>query len=393
MGIGNVANTGLKSAMKHMEVISNNIANANTVGFKKSSAQFSEIFSAGKEVGLGVRTAKIRQDFSTGRIELTDRTLDMSLNNNGFFVQKDQAEGRTTYTRAGRFDVDKQGYIVGLEGRMQGYTAQNGIILSNDLTDLKIPDAPVPAKATSDAKINVNLDSSSSVVTLPFDENDTKTYNFRTDTTIYDSLGNASAMSVFYIKTADNQWKIKVDVDNQALGDGTATFNSSGNLVSTSGLDALNFIPASGAQSPQTIKVNLAGSTQFAGESQLANSEQDGYSAGAPSGFNIDGDGKINVYYTNGRSQVVGQFAVAHFKAPQSLAKADEMSWYPTTESGDAMLNPSFSDGAVSVGTLELSNVDLTEELVNLLGAEHDFQANAQVQDTYNQILKTIENL
>lgn len=393
MGVGNVANTGLKSAMKNMEVISNNIANANTVGFKKSSAQFSEIFSPGKEVGLGVKTSKIRQDFSTGRIELTDRSLDLSLNSGGFFIQKNAAEGRTSYTRAGRFDVDKQGYIVGLEGRMQGYGAQNGVILGTDLVDIKIPDTPVPAKATSTAKIGINLDSASTIPSSAFDANDATSYNFRSDTTVYDSLGNPSAMSVFYIKSANNQWDVKVSIDNQNIGNGTASFTNSGALASTTGLNALNFLPTSGAQTPQALALNLTGSTQFAGNSQISSSEQDGYSAGAPSGFNIDGDGKVNVYYSNGRSQVVGQFAVANFKAPQALTKADEMSWYPTTASGEAILNPSYSDGAISVGTLELSNVDLTEELVSLLGAEHDFQANAQVQDTYNKILKTIENL
>ncbi|WP_165474814.1 flagellar hook protein FlgE [Legionella nagasakiensis] len=402
MGVGNIVQTGLKAAMTNIETISNNIANANTVGFKKSHVNFADIYMggalSGKQSGLGVKTSSIQQDFSTGRIELTDRGLDLSLSNDGFFVQKEKGHGQISYTRVGQLDVDKEGFLVGVGGYLQGYPAVDGrVIASGSLIDMRIPDKSIPAQATSSVGLKLNLDASASVLDPDdFDIDDATTYTYRTDSTFYDSLGTSHALSLFLIKSDDNEWTAKITMDNAALGDGTLEFTGDGLLNNATGFDALSWNPgggAGGASIPQAFSMNFTGTTQFAGDNTLYDNTQDGFPAGVPTGFNLDGDGRLNVYYSNGRSQIEGQIAVARFKAPQGLVRTANMAWLATLESGDPLLSMENSDGAIHSGTLELSNVDLTEELVSLIGAQHDFQANAQAQQTYNQILQTIEKL
>ncbi|MGQ3892633.1 flagellar hook protein FlgE [Legionella sp. CNM-4043-24] len=397
MGMGNIANTGIKAAMTNMENISNNIANVNTIGFKKSQINFADVyassFASKQQVGFGVQTQAIRQNFSMGRIESTDNGLDLCLGNDGFFVQKNKS-GQAVYTRNGQLSLDKEGYLVGNTGRLQGYPAVNGSIVSAGvLNDLQITQNALPAKATTNAQLVLNLDASSDVKTAAFDATDTTTYNFRTDTRIFDSLGQSYPMSVYYVKTADNSWTAQVMMDTQSIGSGTVTFQSSGALDTVNGLDTLSWTPTGGAATPQPLAISLTDSTQFSGESKKYSADQDGYAAGVPTGYLIDGDGKINVYYSNDQKQVQGQIAVAQFRAPQGLSRTENMSWLATNESGDPFVDPATSMGAIGTNKLEYSNVDLTTELVSLMGAQHDFQANAQVVQTYNQVLQTIENI
>lgn len=399
VGIGSIANTGLKAAMTNMSTISNNISNANTVGFKKSQVNFADIYpggfsSSGQVAGYGVKIQSINQNFSLGRIDLTGRGLDLCLNTDGFFVEKDSA-GQVSYTRAGNLDMDLNGYFVGGSGRIQGYPAVNGQVLaSGTLVDLQVSQAPSPAKATSNPSLALNLDASALVpATGSFDSADTTSYNFRSDTTVFDSLGNSYDMSVFYIKSSDNNWTTQVLMDNQSVGSGTIEFQSNGAISTVTGMDNLSWSPTGGATTPQTFSIDLTNSTQYSGDNTIRNNQQDGYQAGVPTGFNVDGSGNINVSYTNGQSQLQGQIALAQFIAPQGLAKTDNMSWLETVDSGNPVFNPGANSGAFSSGMLELSNVDLTEELINLMGAQHDFQANSQVMQTYNQVLQTIENI
>ncbi len=399
MGVGNIANTGLKAAMTNMETISNNISNVNTVGFKKSTANFSDIYAGSMnsttQAGLGVKITSITQDFSSAGTEFTNRGLDLSLCNDGFFVQKNSGTGQTSYTRNGQFDVDNKGYLISSSGRIQGYSAINGQIMgAGALIDLQIPNNPTPAKATSKSSFVLNLDAGAKEPASAFSNTDANSYNYRTDSTLYDSLGNPYNLSVFYIKALDNNWTTQMSINDQSVGAGALSFNSDGTLSTVTGMDNLSWTPLPGAVTPQTISIDLAGTTQFAGSSEMTlPAAQDGYPAGIPTGFNIDSSGVINVSYSNGSSQVGGQVAVARFIAPQGLVKADNMSWLATLDSGSPIINPNSSAGAISTGSLELSNVDLTEELVNLMSAQHDFQASAQVAQTYNQVLQTIEKL
>lgn len=398
MGVGNIATTGLQAALSNMETISNNIANVNSIGFKKSFVTFSDISSSGggaNAIGLGTRVQSVQQDFSQGRIEQSSRGLDLRLNGNGFFVQKNLGTGQTSYSRAGRMDFDANGYLVGLGGRIQGYPAVNGKVASaSNVVDLQRPTAPIPAQATSTVNLGINLDSGQAPIASAFNPNDSTTYNYRSDETVYDSLGNSYLLSAYYVKTANNTWTTQVTVNNTVIGTGTLNFTSSGALSSTSGLSNIAWNPPNGAAAGQ-LTLNLAGSTQYSSSSpgKVVVHNQNGNPSGSVTGCIIDENGNLNVSYSNGMSQIAGQIAVAQFNAPQGLVQTDNMSWLPTTDSGPAELNPQFSTGAITTSSVEYSNVDLTEELVKLISAQHDFQANAQVEQTYNQVLQTIENI
>jgi flagellar hook protein FlgE len=398
MGVGNIANSGLQAAMTNMETISNNIANVNTVGFKKSSVSFSDVyansFANTNQVGFGVQTQAIRQDFSTGSYDTTGKPLDLSLAGDGFFVQK-SANGQISYTRAGELQIDKNGYFLGANGRLQGYPAVNGVLsTTGTLVDLIAPDTPLAPKSTSNILMNMNLSSDATIPANAFNENDPTTYNFRNDATVYDSLGTAHDMSVYYVKTADDTWSTQILIDNNSIASGSISFLSSGAFGSESGMTNLSWSPTGGATSPQTISLNYNSATQFSGASkEYQTASQDGYPAGIANGYGFNGDGDLTIYYSNGQSQLQGRVAVAQFLAPQGLSEAENMSWLATNNSGAPIFDVNSGVGAIGVGKLELSNVDLTEELVNLMGAQHDFQANAQVAQTYNQMLQTIENI
>lgn len=398
MGIGNIASSGIKAALTHMESISNNIANVNTLGFKKTLVNFADIYSGmgggSKGIGLGTRVHSVQQSFATGRIESSERALDLRLSNDGFFIEKDPVSGRVVYTRAGRMGVDNDGYIMGFNGVLQGYPATDGTVsATGNLVDLKIPTAPIPAEATDNIGFQMNLDAGEEAILDPFDKDNKDTYNHSSTETVYDSLGQNYTVTTYYVKTASNSWDVHVVVDDTEIGSGNLNFNSEGVLVSSTGLTGLSFTPTSGAVSPQNFDIDVSSFTQYKGENKVYDHFHNGMSSGTFNGLSIDDDGRIQVSYSNGLTRVEGQIAVAKFRSPQGLLQSDNMSWIESTESGPALVSPDNSQNAIKSQSLEYSNVDLSDELVKLIGAQHDFQANAQVQQTYNQILQTIENL
>jgi flagellar hook protein FlgE len=397
-GIGRIATSGMNAAMADMQEISNNIANVNTIGFKQAMVNFADVSSKGSMAsGLGVKVSSIMQDFSPGQMEITNQALDVSVNKDGFFVQKDPTSGEIRYTRAGRFNLTQDGYIMGLSGRVQGFPALNGqIMASAPLADLQIPQTPASPVASKQAKQLLNLDSTSVAPTVPFSTNDPVSYNYRVESTLYDSLGNPNVLSVFYVKTADNAWNANVTVNGTAVSNfptGTVGFNTDGTLSAATGLDALAWTPPNGAATPQALAIQLDGTTQFASSNQVTKNQSDGSPAGVPVGFAIDKDGNLNVNYSNGRTITQGQIALAQFDSPQNLTRSDDMSWMASSLSGEANVNQTDSKNAFTSGAIEGSNVDLSNELVLLLNSQHNFQANAQVEQTYNQILQTVEKL
>src|SRR5438045_4974669 len=208
MGIQNIANTGMQAAMSDMEIIGNNISNSNTYGFKKSFGNFADLYPAGNaatgtQPGLGVNLLNIKQDFSSGGLQNTGRGSDLSINNDGFFILKDPTTGNSTYSRAGRFDVDNQGYLTLGSRRVQGFPSINGKIVAPSLVDLQIPPTPMQAKATTSMLGSLNLDANSQVpLNTTFSNSDVNSYNFSTNTTVYDSLGNPNQLTLYYIKTS-----------------------------------------------------------------------------------------------------------------------------------------------------------------------------------------------
>jgi flagellar hook protein FlgE len=395
MGMDTIANTGMSTAMSNMEVISNNIANANTIGFKKSYASFADLYpsnATSTDPGLGVSLTGVTQDFTSGGIQTTDQALDLSINNDSFFIMRNPNSGQTSYTRAGRFNLDDNGFILENNNRLQGFPSVNGALLAPSIVDLQIPSAPLPAQATSTASGNLNLDADSVIPTGTFSSTDPTTYNYATNTTVYDSLGNPSQLTLYYIKTGTNAWDVQALVGNASVGTGTLTFSSNGLLTGSTGLDALSYTPTNGATTPQAISVNLAGSTQYGGNGNqvLQPFTQNGFESGTLSGMNIDNNGVVTAQYTNGQDNTVGQIALAQFLAPAGLQDIGNSSWIASSNSGQPTVSQVNSNNNIFSGSVELSNVDLTEELVNLINAQHTFQANAQVEQTYNEIMQTV---
>ncbi|VVC77098.1 Flagellar hook protein FlgE [Aquicella siphonis] len=397
MGIGNIADTGMRAAMSNMEVISHNIANANTIGFKKSFINFADIYpsanGASNQIGLGVDVSSVNQNFATGSYTYTNQPLDLGINGNGFFIVKDPSSGQISYTRAGRFEP-KQGYITFGNHRLQGFTAVNGTIpAGSSITDLQISNASLPASATTNVQIKVNLDSNSTVPGSVFDPNDSTSYNYQSTANIYDSLGNTHAVTSYYVKTAANNWNVNVYVDGVSVGSGSMTFTTSGQLSSSTGLGSLSYSPTTGATSPQAFALDMTGSTQYGSANSVNLTEANGYAPGLFSGVNIDSDGKVYMQYTNSQKLLAGQVAIANFQSPEGLIDIGNMSWIASADSGSAIVNQNNSIGNIRTGYVELSNVDLTTEMVNLLSAQHTFQANAQVENTYNEVMQTVIKL
>lgn len=400
MGIGNIADTGMQAAMTNMEVISNNIANANTVGFKKSYISFADIYptatgSSSNQAGLGVGVSGVNQNFSTGGFMITGQSLDMSINKGGFFCLRDSSSGQTTYTRAGRFQTTNDGYITaGGTTCLQGFVAQNNKIPpGGSVSDLKINNGPLQATATSTLTEQINLNSSASVITGSIDPTSQSTYNFSSNGYAFDSLGNKHDVVSYYAKSADNEWNVDVYVDGTKATSGTMSFTSSGNLSATTGLSSFTFAPGTGATSPQTLSIDLSGSTQVSSPNSVTKNESNGYEAGTYQGCGVDKDGMVWMTYSNGQKVLAGQVAIANFQSPENLSNVGNMQWTSTTASGNAIYNQSYSTGNINAGALEQSNVDLTSEMVSLLNAQHTFQANAQVERTYSQVMEDVIKL
>lgn len=402
MGIGNIANTGMQAAMSNMEVISNNIANANTLGFKKSYINFEDIYptssgSAANQIGLGVNVASINQDFAPGSLQITGRNTDLSIDGNGFFVMRDSIAGTTSYTRAGRFAMDGDGYLYAAGAtnrRLQGFTALNNTIpAGGSVSDIQINNASIPAKATTQTSTKINLDSNGEVLSATFDPDDKNSFNYQTTVPIFDSLGSQHAVTSYYVKTAPNTWDVHIYIDNVANSTGTLNFATDGTLASSTGLTGISFSPTTGATAPQTFDISMAGTTQTGISNKVMNTDQDGYAAGAYADFTIDSDGMVKIKYTNNQTQLAGQVAIAEFQSPEGLTQTNNMSWVESPQSGTANINQSNSVGNITSGQYESSNVELTTEMVNLLGAQHSFQANAQVEQTYNEVMQVVIKL
>lgn len=402
MGIGNIASSGMNAAMKEMEAISNNIANANTIGFKASHTSFADIYPTGGggstvQPGLGVSVKGINQDFRTGSIESTGRTFDLHIGNGtGFFVVRDANSGKTTYTRAGQFNVDKDGYLTGYpsSNRVQGYLASSGVVNSGSVVgDLMIDKSPRNATATTTVTPDLNLDASMSIPLGAFDDTDPATYNSKAESICYDSLGNVHKVDIFYIKAASNSWTTEVEVDGTSVGSGTLTFSTSGQLTGSTGMSALTYAPGTGAVTPQALSIDHTGTTQFSSSFTVRKIEQNGYNIGEWNGYSVDSDGNVRATYSNNENVLIGKVAVASFPSMDGLANIGTMSWQETGDSGAPIMNVDSSNGVIGSGQLELSNVDLTQEMINLIDAQHGFQANAQVEEVFNQVMQSVIKL
>lgn len=392
----NTGLTGLQAATADINATSNNIANANTTGFKSSSTAFAAVFSsgvAGNQTGNGVQVVGTTQDFSQGGVTVTNRSLDLALQNNGFFMVRPGPNDAPSYTRAGSFSTDQNGYMVTTTGeKLQGFLAVNGAI-SSTVGDLQISNAPQPPKQTSTATISLNLDATQAIpTTTPFNASDSSSYNSQTTAQVIDSLGVTHTMTNYFLKTSNNNWDVHVSIDGAQIGTGSLSYNAAGTLQNSTGLSALNWTPGGGAAA-QSLTVDLSSSTQYGTPTIVNNVSQDGYASGVVSGIDIDSNGVLSARYSNGQLSALGQVVVAKFNNPGGLLAAGSSGWKQTSSSGAPVVSSANSTGAIQSGALEDSNVDLSGELVRLVIAQRAFQANAQSIKAGDTVMQSILTL
>lgn len=434
----NIGLSGLRAATSDLNVTGNNIANAGTAGFKQSRAEFADVYAASvlgtgsNPQGSGVLLANVSQLFNQGNINYTQNALDLAINGNGFFQTSNN--GDVSYTRAGYFGTDRDGFMVNNFGyRLQGYTVDAAGNLQNGIVgDLQIETASQEPRATESLEQVYNLNSTNLVpTTVPFNPADPTSYNSSTSTNIYDSQGNAHVFTQYFLKTGPNTWNMNVLIDGRNPTNPTLTtpstvpltYTASGQLnvpaliastptgftVDANGVIQLStWVPAApntavppvwgpnGASASATgIGIDIRKSTQFSSSFAVNRVSQDGYTTGQLSGLEIDDTGVIFARYTNGQSRVQGQVVLANFANVQGLTPVGKTAWVQSFESGEPVRGTPRSGtlGALQSGALEDSNVELSDQLVNLIVAQRNYQANAKTIETNSAVTQTIINL
>jgi flagellar hook protein FlgE len=462
----NIGLSGLRAASKDLNVTGNNISNAGTVGFKQSRAEFADVYASSvlgtgsNPQGSGVLLSNVSQLFNQGNINYTQNALDLAINGNGFFVTSNN--GDVSYTRAGYFGTDREGFLVNNFGyRLQGYAVdannnlQNGIV-----SDLQIQTASQAPRASETLTQTFNLNSTNLVPAAwqgayntsiagavdplnptaaeiaaaeaagnaTFDPADPTTYNSSTSVNIFDAQGNSHVLTQYFVKNGPNDWVMNLLIDGRNPNDPTSTvpyrtdltFTASGQLDTTAlnsadltvnpdgTLSLTNWVPAApdssippvwsanGASPSATgLMIDLREATQFASSFAVTEVAQDGYTTGQLSGLEIDDTGVIFARYTNGQSLVQGQVVLANFANVQGLTPVGKTAWVQSFQSGEPVIGTPRSGtlGALQAGALEDSNVELSDQLVNLIVAQRNYQANAKTIETENAVTQTIINL
>ncbi|MCW5574110.1 MAG: flagellar hook protein FlgE [Steroidobacteraceae bacterium] len=401
----NLALSGMNAAMADLNVTANNIANASTSGFKSSRAEFADLFAvssfgvAKTAIGNGVKVSAVTQQFTQGNIDFTDNNLDLAVSGEGFFTLSDQ--GALAYTRSGAFHVDNSGYVINNAGmRLQVYPPlPAGGFNTGGLADLQLIVGDSAPRATTAVELLFNLPANASPpASTTFDPTDPTSYNNATSITIYDSLGAAHTASYYFTRSANaNEWSARLYVDGTAVGGPQPLeFSDTGALVTPAGgeLSFPAYPPATGA-APISLTVDVSRATQYGSQFTVNSVSQDGFTTGRLTGIDVDSTGVVSARYTNGRSLALGQVAMTNFANTQGLQQLGDTTWSETFTSGPAQrgLAGNSGFGLVQSGALEASNVDLTAQLVNMITAQRNFQANAQMISTADQITQTVINI
>lgn len=401
-----IALSALQSINTQLDTISNNIANTGTTGYKSSRTNFSAMYSG--ETPNGVQAASSTQtlDISGGLLS-TGRNLDVAISGNGYFMVKDST-GVTNYTRTGIFDVNTNGNLVDHMGRdVQGYKMTPGSDALGGLGNVNVPTGQIPAKASENVEFVGNLSADwKEPVAATFDPSNPQSYNSSSVSVVYDSLGKQHNVTQYFVKTANSN---EVDVHYYSEGGaipnavnplkGTLRFTSAGQLIPVNNdpaVGAVSKVPtlawtAKGAEG-LNVAFNYTGTTQYAGDTSTTTNSADGYASGTMVNVQIGDDGGINVQYSNGMKQRVGMLALASFRSESGLAAVDGTSWQATSKSGVALVGTPGTGqlGGVVSGQLEQSNVEVATELVDLMGAQRNYQANTKVISTQNEIMQSL---
>ncbi|MCS7214877.1 MAG: flagellar hook protein FlgE [Thermodesulfovibrio sp.] len=426
--------SGLNANSLALSVIGDNIANANTIGFKSSRANFADILSqtlsgaSAMQVGRGTMIVDIQKMFTQGTLETTSNPLDLAIEGDGFFVVQ-QKNGPTYYTRAGHFRMNKDGYVVDPNGYLlQAYQMDQNGNVTGAIGNVYLAGLMSEPSATTLITTQVNLDSRDSTTNWGFTSNSQNlpsggTYNYSTAITIYDSQGNPHLIYTFFCKTAQNTWQAHVVYNNSATGTNyveydfdpntagiqpiTIQFDSNGAIYDvyvtnpnvppnpafrpTAGFNFSSW----GVTSPQNVELDFANSTQFGSPNSVVFQNQNGYTAGNLIAVTVDQDGMISGVFTNGQVKKVAQVVLAKFVAAHNLTKVGNNLFLESYGSG----GPTYgAPGTVGVGkvyanSLEASNVDLAEEFIRMIAAQRGYQANVRVITTTDNMLNELMNI
>lgn len=420
--------SGLGVASRALDVISSNVANSSTVGFKSSGTVFADTYAASMgggvsnlQVGMGGNTLAVRQAFTQGATTATNNPLDMAIAGNGFF-QIERGNQSIAYTRNGQFDLDKDGYIVTPLGeRLMGYQTINtdGTASFTGATTpraLQVPPLGIGATATSgDIAFRGNLNSSSALPTVgAFDPTDPKSYNFTTSSAFYDSLGNQYSLTLYFVKNAvPNSWTLHAFAPSTTgipaapaqseitpASTKTITFDpATGSILGptstpTAGVSSFNvpgFLPVAGAQSV-TFDIDLSSFTQRNSGSAIFEITQNGTPPGELANVSVSANGVVQGRYTNGQTRDLGQVILSTFRNPNGLASVGDNLWVETQDSGMAAIAAAGDglNGTIGSGRVEESNVDMSQELVQMIIQQRNYQANAQSIKTQDALLQTL---
>lgn len=402
MGVSQAV-SGMNAAARQLDIIGNNIANSSTAGFKCASASFADIY-AGSKVGMGVRVASVLRNFNDGVTTATNNSLDVAISGKGFFRLVDNS-GQVYYSRNGQFQLDNERNIVSTDGlKLTGYLAHgkpSTIQQTGSPESLNIPERMLNAATTTKAAQQINLNSNSvPPPKSPVDANDAETYNYSTSMITYDSLGNEHNVRLFYVKKADNAWNVHyIDSSDRAAtlkSVGEMKFDESGKLVSSPEMKiVLNGLRGALAGDVTLSLVNSTQQNLGKEPGSVKAPVVDGYSAGNLVRFTVDDDGTIYGMYSNQQTQCLGQIVMADFANLNGLAPAGGNNWQATSHSGQEVLGLAGTStfGDLKSGAIETSNVDISQELVNMIVAQRNYQSNSQSIKTHDQILNTLVNL
>jgi flagellar hook protein FlgE len=403
--------SGLNANQQSLNVISNNLANLNTVGFKDQTANFQDLFyqSMGTtgsgnpiQIGAGSRIGSISGNFTNGSINNTGVPSDVAITGNGFFIVQNP-NGSIQYTRAGNFTVNASGQLVTPAGQtVLGYPAVNGVINQGaSLVPLQVGQSSInPPVATQNMQQTTNLDASAAV-------GDT----YSAPLTVYDSLGSPHVLSFNFTNTGPGAWSYQVTLpaadtggtgNPTVIASGNLTFDSNGNLSSPTGsITGINITGLADGAADMSLTWNLAGPngssllTQVDSPNATTSTQQDGYSSGTLESYTVDSDGIVEGQFSNGQVQPLGQIALANFANTQGLQLNGGDSYSPTLASGAAVVGVANSGvfGTLTGGALESSNVNISTEFTNLIVTERAFQANARMITTFDSVSNDTINL
>lgn len=390
----NIALTGLNAVNEQLNAVSNNIANAGTTGFKSSRAEFGSIY-AGTQA-MGVETLGLTQSISQGgSLVTTGRSLDLAISGGGFFVTK-SSNGDLGYTRAGVFGTDKNNNLTNASGQtLQGYPVdQNGSLQVGNVGNLQLKNANLAAKATDAMSFVMNLDSNEATPSVvPFDPANANTFNSTYTTKVFDSQGKEHTLTQYFVKTGANQWQANYFADGAAVGaPQNLTFDTAGGLTAPAAPVNLNF-PFPGVNA-MNIDVDYTGTSQYGSDFVVTTNAATGYSAGEQTGLAIEKDGMVYATYSNGERMVQGKVILATFANLDGLKNESGTSWSETSDSGAPMMGaPGIGAlGTLTAGALESSNVDLTQQLVELMEGQRNYQANTKVLSTDKELTQVLFN-